>query len=92
VLDERGAARGALGRAVHVAAERVFGSEVLAQVFEVALHHHQQVVEVVRDATGEVPERLHFLRLAQHRLGAEPVFRLAPQRAHGGVALVHLLG
>ena len=30
-----------------------------------ALHHHQQVVEVVRDAAGEFADGLQLLRLAQ---------------------------
>ena len=31
----------------------------------VAFHHHQQVVEIVGDATGELSDCLHFLRLTQ---------------------------
>ncbi len=30
-----------------------------------AAHDHQQVVEVVRDAAGQLTERLHFLRLRE---------------------------
>ena len=33
--------------------------------FSVALHHHQQIIEIVRDAAGEFADGLHFLRLAQ---------------------------
>ena len=38
---------------------------VLAQQLEIAEHRHQQVVEVVRHAAGELADHLHLLRLAQ---------------------------
>ena len=33
--------------------------------FSVALHHHQQIIEIVGDAAGEFADGLQFLRLAQ---------------------------
>ena len=36
-----------------------------------ALHNHQQIIEVVRDAASEFADGLHFLRLAQ--LVGEPL-------------------
>ena len=39
----------------------------------VAGDHRQQVVEVVRDAAGEAPDRLHLLRLLEPVLEPEPV-------------------
>jgi hypothetical protein len=39
--------------------------QALAQQVEIAHHGHQQIVEVVRDAAGELPDRLHFLCLPQ---------------------------
>ncbi len=36
---------------------------------QAAREHRQQVVEVVRDAAGQLAERFHLLRLAQRRLG-----------------------
>ncbi len=37
---------------------------------EVADDHRQQVVEVVRDAAGQLADRVHLLRLGERRLGA----------------------
>ena len=31
----------------------------------VADHHHQQIVKIVRDAAGQLPERLHLARLRE---------------------------
>ena len=39
---------------------------------QVAADHLQQVVEVVRDAAGELADRLHLLRLANDGLGLQP--------------------
>jgi hypothetical protein len=38
------------------------------QHFEAAGQHRQQVVEVVRDAAGQLADRFHFLRLEQRRI------------------------
>ena len=42
--------------------------EMLLQQLEVAGDHEQQVVEVVRDAAGQLPDGLHLLRLRQPSL------------------------
>ena len=39
--------------------------QALAHQFEAAEHRHQQIVEVVRDAAGELADRVHLLRLEQ---------------------------
>ena len=44
-------------------------AESRRQQLEVADDDGQQVVEIVRDAAGELADRLHLLRLAQLRLG-----------------------
>jgi hypothetical protein len=43
---------------------RIVG-HALAQQVEIAHHRHQQVVEVMRDAAGELADGLHLLGLAQ---------------------------
>ena len=43
----------------------------------------QQVVEIVRDAAGELADRLHLLRLAQRLLGLLALVDLAQQRLVG---------
>ena len=64
---------------------------VAAQQLQVAAHHLQQVVEVVRHAAGELADRLHLLRLAQPGLGD---LALGQRRGHllfqhaGAVALL----
>ena len=63
--------------ALSSSALRFVGSsrQALAQQFEAAEDHHQQVVEIVGDAAGELADRLHLLRLAECGLGA-------PARGH----------
>src|SRR4029078_3879354 len=39
--------------------------QALAHQFETAEHDHQQIVEIVRDAAGELPDGVHLLRLQQ---------------------------
>ena len=46
----------------------------LRRSVEIAEHRHQQIVEIVRDAAGELADHLHLLRLAQ----------IAPRRAPAG--------
>ena len=46
------------------AAREVFGREVRQRQLAVTVDHLQQVVEVVRDAAGELADGLHLLRLA----------------------------
>ena len=47
----------------------VVGLQILQQEGTVAQNSRQHVVEVVGDASREPADRLHFLRLAQLRLG-----------------------
>ena len=39
--------------------------QALAQQIEIAHHRHQQIVEIVRDAAGELADGFHLLGLAQ---------------------------
>ncbi len=50
------------------------GRDVLVLGGEVGLHHDhgENIVEVVRDAAGELADGLHFLRLAQLLLDLAP--------------------
>jgi hypothetical protein len=59
------------------------GGNVPADRVEPAQYDREQVVEVVRDAAGELADRLHLLRLAQQLLGlsARIVLRLELARA-----------
>ncbi len=61
---------------------RQFG-ELPADHVEAAQHDGQEVVEVVRDAAGELADGFHLLRLAQRLLGplARLVLRLQLARA-----------
>ena len=71
------AARGRLDR---VDRAQVLGlGDPPAQHLRVAAHDHQQIVEVVRDAAGQLAERLHLLRLRQLFARARRArLRLAP--------------
>ena len=63
------------------AARVAFGSSVgeLLQRLDMAGDDHQQIVEVVRDAAGELAERLHLLRLGELLLHPlERDLRVAP--------------
>ena len=62
-----------LARSIRALAGRVRQMDELAvDGVEPAEHQRQQVVEVVRDAAGELAQRLHLLRLAQLLLEAAP--------------------
>ena len=72
---------GGLAHAVHEAlAPRRVGLPV--QHLEAAGDHHQQIVEVVRHAAGELPDRLDLLRLPQRLLDPGP-FRHLPVQLDG---------
>ena len=58
-----------------------------AEELQVAADDLQHVVEIVRDAAGELADRLHLLRLAQLRLG-----RRAFGDRRGHALLQHLVG
>ena len=60
-----GAARDARERVLHPRLGPLVAGDVLREQLQVAADHLQQVVEVVRDAAGQLAERLHLLRAAQ---------------------------
>ena len=86
----------AMSMASSAPARRGSRADQAAQALGVAAHHHQEVVEVVGDAAGELADRLEPLRLLQRRLGrlaalqlplallgaAQRVEREAEQRQH----------
>ncbi len=45
--------------------QRVFGSELIEENFGIAADDHEQIVEVVSDASGETADGFHFLRLTE---------------------------
>jgi hypothetical protein len=51
---------------------------------EAADHDRQHVVEIVRDAAGQLPHRLHLLHLADLFLGSLAALHLVPQAGIGG--------
>ena len=57
--------------------------EAPAQQVKVVVEHHQQVVEVVRNAAGEQAQRLELLRMPQRRFGAAAVLGFLAQLAVG---------
>ena len=61
------------------------------QDLRVARDHGQQVVEVVRDAAGEPPDRLHLLRLAEPLLEPQPLGHVVGEHERGRPALEHHL-
>lgn len=68
-LGQRRATLGALQGAVDQAMQaRIVGKPFTQQV-EIAHHRHQQIVEIMRNAAGELADGLHLLRLAQLLLG-----------------------
>ena len=66
-LGQRGAAVGALHRAIDQTQQARIVRQSFAQKLQVAEDHHQQIVEVVRDAAGELAEALQLLHLVHLR-------------------------
>ena len=64
-LGQRRAAFRALDRAVDQPLQARIVRQALAQQIEIAHDSHQQIVEIVRDAAGELADGLHLLGLAQ---------------------------
>ncbi len=86
-MGERGGALHGLERGLDVAADLVdpaLGQAALQQL-QAAADSLQHVVEVVRDAAGELADRLHLLALVQRRLDLPALQRLGPQGV-GGLA------
>ncbi len=78
-----GQGRGPLGAAQRLGEAR---RDVGGLPFHASLHrldiaddHGEQVVEIVRDAAGKLPDRLHFLALAGNGLGFLPLDDFTPQ-------------
>ena len=65
LLRQRGGALAGLEDVAGVDAQRVGLVQPRDDQLRVAVDHRQQVVEVVRDATGELADGLHLLRLDQ---------------------------
>ncbi len=55
----------------------VSSSRVALQRFEIADDDRKQIVEVMRNATGELADAFHFLRLTQPLLGGAPLRQVA---------------
>ena len=87
---EVGGAGGAVARhgEVFLVVLLALGEAALHHV-ERAHHHRQHVVEVVRDAAAEMPDRLHLLQLADLLLGVLAARHLGDQ---GAVGVLQLLG
>ena len=62
------ALRGKLDSFRRMLSFRIVGKSLLDQR-DVAAHNHEQIVEIVRDASGQLTESLHFLDLRELRLG-----------------------
>ena len=56
---------------------------VAPRQLEISYHDSEQVVEVVRDAAGELADGLHLLRLAQRVLGNVALARRLTRLLHG---------
>ena len=67
---------------VRQVALRLFGrgDDQPLREFEPADDHREHIVEIMRDAAGELADRLHLLRLPQLRLGRLALAHLAAQR------------
>ena len=58
------------------------GGDVALEQLQAAREHREQVVEVVRDAAGQLAERFHLLRLPQRRLGLPQPLLIAQALGH----------
>ena len=65
--------------------------EPAAGEIDAADHHRQHVVEVVRDAAGQLADRLHLLHLPQLRFGQLALDRFGAQRLVGRLQLLRAL-
>ena len=77
--------RGPLGRPpdlVHILAHRCGEIGALEHIVGAAQHHRHHVVRLVGDAAGQLPDRLHPLRLAQTLLRVLPVGDIEADPGH----------
>ena len=65
LASERRRAFGGAGDFLSGSAKVRFGPETLQQKFGVSGNHHQQIVEIVRNAASQAADSFHLLRLAQ---------------------------
>src|SRR5205814_10306410 len=80
LVGERGAPLAGVANFLQVARVAI-AATTLQQQIGAAADDGQQVVEVVRDARGELTDRLHLLRAPQLRLGLQQLeFRLTASR------------
>jgi len=87
-LRERGAALGASHRLRQGDPHPVLRGlgpilKLAPRQLEISYHDSEQVVEVVRDAAGELADGLHLLRLAQRVLGNVALARRLTRLLHG---------
>ena len=81
VPGEAGAAGdGAAHRLEHARTRRPAAGAL--EQLQAAGEHREQVVEVVRDAAGQLAERFHLLRLAQRRFGLAQPLLIAQALGH----------
>ena len=78
LASQRGGASGSAGNFLGRAAHRGVRAEAVEQEFRIAGDHHQQIVEIVRNAAGESSHSFHLLRL--------------PELLLQGAALGHIFG
>ncbi len=87
--NEIGGAPGRRGNGIEARNDRVSGLDIESRDLDVGHHRRQQIVEVVRDATGERADGFHLLCLAQLRLEDGALFlgklALADVQHHGHV-------
>src|SRR5271166_4800554 len=65
LTGEGGGAIGGLLNGFGLGMQSIFGSELIEENFSVAADDHEQIVEVVSDASGETADGFHFLRLTE---------------------------
>ncbi len=78
--------RGALGRFFnlhHVVAGGVLAAEIFADEAGKAENHGEQIVEIVRHATGELPHGFHLLGLTKLFFEAEATGHFGGQSLRG---------
>ena len=87
LLDERATTGRGDEHVLRIALERRAIGRFLEEHFAVGEDAGQDIVEVVRDAAGEPPDRFHLLRLAQPLL--EPLALGLRELALGDIAEIH---
>ncbi len=70
---EVGGAAGSFLDLIHIAAQGMLGRQRIQHQLGVGTDDHQQIVEVMRHASGQSPDRIHLLRLLQLIFQPPPV-------------------